>query len=464
MGMECVRSSSPVALSFNTWLHHQQRQAAEAGDSLRPHTVPGRLTSSPSATSLGSHSPTLFSAAACRRASSFPLAHSAALPSALKVRSQSESAALNSLNIKVPRSLIHELDMCRQKLNGGHFSPVSFYAPIQDGIQSDSEGDDSLVSSEDSGSSSSAGLEEHDDVEDDLGVVRDLELDDDHSHLHTEIHLKNAYGTPSDLQSTNALTCEEVSDDSAITCGHSYSDENSAAVAKNLAEVVANQFSAILRKKTVRFADDCGVPLETVRVMTEPSDYPPRISPSVIRRYRKAAAAATAIPGATPPEDDDEDDDSAAKRPRSSWKMAFKQPASEYVKFRETLESQKVALENVMLKNDIGRMVGTIKVANISFEKRVYIRFTSDGWKSYLDRPAAYQSSPSKAYDTFRFDIEIPRNTAKDSRIDFCVCFVAGASDEFWDSNGGKNFILTSPDEPLEDKTQSLSVGICGLD
>lgn len=138
---------------------------------------------------------------------------------------------------------------CKYDIN---ISPViSVYAPIQDGIQSDSEGDDSLVSSEDSGSSSSAGLEEHDDVEDDLGVVRDLELDDDHSHLHTDILQQNAYRTPSDNQSTIALTCEEVSDDSAITCGHSYSDENSAAVAKSLAEVVASQFSSILRKKTV---------------------------------------------------------------------------------------------------------------------------------------------------------------------------------------------------------------------
>lgn len=376
----------------------------------------------------------------------------------LQVRSQSESAALNSLNIKVPRNLIHELDMCRQKLNAGSFSPVSFFTPIQDGIQSDSEGDDSLVSSEDSGSSS-AGVEEHDDVEDDLGVVRDLdllELDDDHSHLHADIRPQNDYGTVNNTQILNTVTCEEVSDDSAITCGHSYSDEHTTTASKSLAEMVAGQLSATLRKKSVRFADDCGVPLETVRVMTEPSDYPPRISPSVIRRYRKAAAAATATPGGTTPADDeDEDDDSAAKKPRSSWKMGFKQPASEYVKFRETLENQKVALENVMLKNDIGRMVGTIKVANIAFEKRVYLRFTSDGWKSYLDRPAAYQSSPSKTYDTFRFDIEIPRNTSKDSRIEFCVCFVANKCDEFWDSNGGKNFILTSPDEPLEDKSSN---------
>lgn len=33
--------------------------------------------------------------------------------------------------------------------------------------------------------------------------------------------------------------------------------------------------------KSVRFADDCGKDLTTVRVMTEPSDYPPTISASV---------------------------------------------------------------------------------------------------------------------------------------------------------------------------------------
>lgn len=39
--------------------------------------------------------------------------------------------------------------------------------------------------------------------------------------------------------------------------------------------------AALSPHKTVRFADDCGLELATVRVMTEPSDYPPMISPSV---------------------------------------------------------------------------------------------------------------------------------------------------------------------------------------
>lgn len=114
-------------------------------------------------------------------------------------------------------------------------------------------------------------------------------------------------------------------------------------------------------KKGVRFADDCGGCLETIRIMTEPSDYPPFISPAVLRRYRKAASdSSSSASGSSAGEDDD--DDIIDKTPSSTWKMSFKQPASEYVKFRETLEHQKVALENVMLKNDIGRMVGTIRV------------------------------------------------------------------------------------------------------
>lgn len=121
--------------------------------------------------------------------------------------------------------------------------------------------------------------------------------------------------------------------------------------------------------KHVRFADDCGHCLETVRVMTEPSDYPPKISPAVLRRFRRAAIMAAQKEGLPLPngkndsDSDSLDEENVAKKPRCTWKLNFKQPASEYIKFRETLESQKVALENVMLKNELGRMIGTIKVS-----------------------------------------------------------------------------------------------------
>jgi hypothetical protein len=84
-----------------------------------------------------------------------------------------------------------------------------------------------------------------------------------------------------------------------------------------------------------------------------------------------------------------------------------------------------------------------------------------------VDKPAQYQSSPSKTFDTFRFDVEIPRNESQvqstfptghlgyaslffqNSRLEFCICFKAVDIGEFWDSNGGRNYTLTSP-EPAE--------------
>ncbi len=49
-----------------------------------------------------------------------------------------------------------------------------------------------------------------------------------------------------------------------------------------------------------------------------------------------------------------------------------------------------------MLKNETCRMKGTIKVKNISFEKRVFLRVTCDNWRSYMDYVAVYQPSSSK--------------------------------------------------------------------
>lgn len=112
----------------------------------------------------------------------------------------------------------------------------------------------------------------------------------------------------------------------------------------------------------MRFADECGeTPLFTIRVMNEPSDYPPQIPVEVLRRHRKAAGM------------EDVDD---TPKPKSTWKVDFKQPASEYIKFRNKLETNHVALENVIIKNEFPKIVGTIKVGNISFKKRVFLRCT----------------------------------------------------------------------------------------
>ena len=52
-------------------------------------------------------------------------------------------------------------------------------------------------------------------------------------------------------------------------------------------EVIPLQRACKKLRKCVRFADDCGKCLETVRVMTEPSDYPPKINPSRHKEFVK---------------------------------------------------------------------------------------------------------------------------------------------------------------------------------
>ena len=157
--------------------------------------------------------------------------------------------------------------------------------------------------------------------------------------------------------------------------------------------------------------------------------------------------------------------------------MLFKQPACDYVRFRETLETGKVAVENIVVKPEIHKVVGTVKVwifpcffkqtiqvLNIAFEKKVFVRVTQNHWKNYNDHPCVYQPSTSKIHDTFTFDLDMPRLNEKVRLrllfffnlvvqihdIEFCVCYIANDA-EHWDSNSGDNFKLHC-EEPKPEK------------
>eukprot|EP00081_Caenorhabditis_elegans_P002566 NP_001024738.1 Protein phosphatase 1 regulatory subunit [Caenorhabditis elegans] len=179
-------------------------------------------------------------------------------------------------------------------------------------------------------------------------------------------------------------------------------------------------------RKSVRFADDCGHELYMVRVATEPSNCPPKLSPSVLRRYRGESF---------------EEEEMTTREPAPVWNLMFKQPAADYVRFRENMETNKVSLENVILNNEAYKVMGTIKVGNIAFEKSVFVRYTMNGWISYMDKAAIYQPSTSKIQDTFKFDLDLPSSVEKIHQIEFCICFKANGT-EYWDSNSGTNYVL----------------------
>lgn len=74
------------------------------------------------------------------------------------------------------------------------------------------------------------------------------------------------------------------------------------------------------------------------------------------------------------------------------WTITFRQPASDYLHFRNKLDTGNVSLENVIVKENESMLVGTVKVKNVSFEKEVLVRLTWDSWKSVQDTFCTYST------------------------------------------------------------------------
>ncbi|XP_031553790.1 glycogen-binding subunit 76A-like [Actinia tenebrosa] len=107
-------------------------------------------------------------------------------------------------------------------------------------------------------------------------------------------------------------------------------------------------------------------------------------------------------------------------------------------KLIDTLEKQSVALESITIRDY--SISGSVKVQNIDYEKKVFIRYTKDSWQSYSDITAEYvYGSNSGTTDTFSFVLVIPNDLEKDFKIEFAICYEV-LGHKFWDNNYGDNF------------------------
>ncbi|XP_039283279.1 protein phosphatase 1 regulatory subunit 3C [Nilaparvata lugens] len=178
-------------------------------------------------------------------------------------------------------------------------------------------------------------------------------------------------------------------------------------------------------KKRVVFADDKGLSLTHVRMLTESPFMPPAWSSQFLMLVTRGVSAEVA------PE---------------PWEPAFAQPASDYLQFRRRLDEENVSLENVIVKELEEAVVGTVKVRNLAFEKTVFVRSSGDNWATSEDAFCTYMPSSTAQlghgvkvlYDTFSFRLTLP---PKSRAIEFCVCFRCELG-EFWDNNNGRNYIV----------------------
>lgn len=213
--------------------------------------------------------------------------------------------------------------------------------------------------------------------------------------------------------------------------------------AEETTEYSSDPISPTKLKKRVVFADDRGMSLTHVRVMSEPSSAPPLWTTKFLAQVTKGLSAEVS------PE---------------PWEVTFAQPASDYVDFRRRLEQDKVSLENVIVRETEECVVGTVKVRNLAFHKEVIIRSSADDWITHEDTFCKFvDNNPSMnacnnghyvLYDTFSFRLILPPRSRK---IEFCVCFRCGEQ-EYWDNNTGKNYILLKkvPEMPKQNTTDDI--------
>lgn len=178
-----------------------------------------------------------------------------------------------------------------------------------------------------------------------------------------------------------------------------------------------------VRKKKVSFADDRGLNLVEVREIPEAPKWAEDVITLLIGNTKR----------------------SVVKEKR--WKIAFDNPPSPDQKLVEKLEKNMVALEYVSVEEGSDDILhGTVKVKNLAYEKKLYLRVTYDRWLSYVDIPCTYNTVHEKGkqpneYDTFCFNTKILSVASRYEVIEFSICFQCDGKD-YWDNNGGINYRL----------------------
>ncbi|KAN0136127.1 putative phosphatase regulatory subunit domain containing protein [Lactarius tabidus] len=102
---------------------------------------------------------------------------------------------------------------------------------------------------------------------------------------------------------------------------------------------------------------------------------------------------------------------------------------------------------------------GIVRVRNISFEKCVAVRFTTDGWTTISETQARYVGPAPEtagAWDLFAFTVPVhaPRTLL------LAVHYVVPGIGEWWDNNGGADFrIVLAAAEPQRPPHSTPSFG-----
>lgn len=120
----------------------------------------------------------------------------------------------------------------------------------------------------------------------------------------------------------------------------------------------------------------------------------------------------------------------------------FNQPGS-FANFFDLLRSKKVCLENAYMATSTKTIRGTVRVQNITFSKRVIVRYTTNDWAKSVDLEATYLPGSCDGFsDKFTFCVTVASYLKIGLRFQFCLKFLADDNQEYWDNNDGRNYVF----------------------
>lgn len=120
-------------------------------------------------------------------------------------------------------------------------------------------------------------------------------------------------------------------------------------------------------------------------------------------------------------------------------------------------DGRDVYVQSLILHHDTKTLRGKIFVANLSFHKRVAVRFTLDDWQTVSETSAEYeQSIENGSADVWSFSIKLQDILARiEEKKMFLVVRYNVNNGEIWDNNMGRNYLIQfrkteTPKQPVE--------------
>eukprot|EP01135_Chromosphaera_perkinsii_P000073 Nk52_evm24s24 gene=Nk52_evmTU24s24 len=132
-------------------------------------------------------------------------------------------------------------------------------------------------------------------------------------------------------------------------------------------------------------------------------------------------------------------------------------PFKEHAYMVETLKKQHLCV--CTLSGDSYPTVrGMVRVENIAFNKRVFVRITGDGWKTFSDAVQGhytYSEGPQTDVFHFEFNVEDYFQMGAGTDVEFAVAYEVNGEVN-WDNNSGKNFVCVINNVSIESSSSDV--------